>query len=479
MAGPEGGDALPPVLKNQMRSARTALWVRPGIFSVAAALAVVLLAAIDGLLPPHSLAWLPEVGAGTVNSLLELLASGMLTVATVTLSVQMLVLNLAAAQVSPRAVPEIMADQVTQNAMATFLATFVYALSALLLIGFGAIAGVGITLVFLGALLVMLNAVRYLVQWIHHVANTLKINHTIHRVHRQAQSVLDAYFSDEGPHDRDPVGTFAGAPLVLHSATTGYVELIDSGRLHRLACDHDLALRLLVQEGDFVHPRRPLMKVRGARPDAATEEGLRAAVVLGFERTHEGDPRLGFEVLAEIASRALSPAINDPQSAVACVNYLGSLLAKAASHAPERYPAEQAADGRVRYLRADFAAFLERAFRPIMRDGARFAEVLGEILRTQQDLAESAAHDYLDSIAGEARRVAEFAESSLDLEIDREAIRRNAEALRQIIARRRSAAGDDPDRVDDPGNVAEDRQQDVQPEVKAEPNLQKHAERRQ
>src|SRR3546814_4593443 len=133
--------------------------------------------------------WLPDVETAAVEKLLEVLASGMLTVATGTLSVHMLVLNLAAGQVSPRAVPESMADRGTQNAMGTFLGTFVYALSALLLLGFEVVARSGVSLLFLGALLMMLNAVRYLVQWIHHVAEILKINHTLHRVHRQAVAV--------------------------------------------------------------------------------------------------------------------------------------------------------------------------------------------------------------------------------------------------------------------------------------------------
>src|SRR3546814_3439390 len=115
----------------------------------------------------------------------------MLTVATVTLSVLMLVLNLAAAQVSPRAVPEVMADQVTQNALGTFLATFVYSLTALLLLGFGAVSGPGLTLVVFGALLLALNAVRYLVQWSHHVAEVLKVNRMIHRIHRSEEQTSE------------------------------------------------------------------------------------------------------------------------------------------------------------------------------------------------------------------------------------------------------------------------------------------------
>src|SRR3546814_8254546 len=149
----------------------------------------------------------------------------------------------------------------------------------------------------------MLNAVRYLVQWIHHVAEILKINHTLHRVHRQAVAVLDAYLADDAPKSCAEVATPSGEALPLRPCIAGYIELIDGERLHRLACDHDLAVRLLVQEGDFVHPHRVLMAIHGARPGAAVLDALRGAVVVGFERTHEGDPRFGFELLAEVASR--------------------------------------------------------------------------------------------------------------------------------------------------------------------------------
>src|SRR3546814_15173010 len=97
--------------------------------------------------------------------------------------------------------------------MGTFLGTFVYALSALLLLGFEGVARSGVSLLFLGALLMMLNAVRYLVQWIHHVAEILKINHTLHRVHRQAVAVLDAYLADDAPKSCAEVATPSGEAL--------------------------------------------------------------------------------------------------------------------------------------------------------------------------------------------------------------------------------------------------------------------------
>src|SRR3546814_9142893 len=114
--------------------------------------------------------------------------------------------------------------------------------------------------------------------------------------------------------------------------------------------------------------------------DEAVLEGLRAIVVIGFERGQGGDPRLGFERLAEKACRSMSPAVNDPQSARACVDYLGALLAAAGSRPPADYPPSHSADGRVAFVRSDFASLLQLAFRPVMRDGGGAAEVICAIL---------------------------------------------------------------------------------------------------
>ena len=362
----------------------------------------------------------------------------MLTVATVTLSVLMLVLSLAAGQASPRAVPEIMADPVTQNALGTFLATFVYALTALLLFGFGAVNVPGVTLIFIVALLLMMNSVRYLVQWIHHVAETLKINRVIHRIHNQAKTVLEAYFDYAPPAECAAVEPPRGEARAVHPDSSGYVQLIDARRLHALARRQRLVIRLCVEEGDFVHPRRPLMTICGdAAVDDALRSALRAAVVIGFERSSEGDPRLGFELLAEIACRALSPGVNDPQSALACIEYLGSLLALAGERGKRDYPPASTPDGLLRFRRSDFAAMLERAMRPVVRDGAASAEVVCAVMSVLSELAEKAHPDHVPAIEEEAQRTQDFGAAALTLDKDRDSLCALAERLREVAAARR------------------------------------------
>ncbi|MEO3429947.1 DUF2254 domain-containing protein [Pelagibius sp. CAU 1746] len=437
MTGTGSGEQLIPRVKNEIRAVRTALWFRPSAYCLIAALAAAFVATVDGFLPPHSLDWLPEVEQETVTELLKLMAGSMLTVATVTLSVLMLVLSLAAGQASPRAVPEIMADPVTQNALGTFLATFTYALAALLLFGFGAVAGPGVTLIFFGALFLVLNALRYLVQWIHHVADTLKINRMIHRIHRQARTVLQTYLDRQQEGKTESAEAKAGEENPVFPTATGYVQLIDARRLHDLARAQDLTICLCVQEGDFVHDHRNLMMLRGSRADDELCKALRATVVIGFERSHAGDPRLGFELLAEVACRALSPGINDPQTAMAAIEYLGSLLALAAARPAADYPACSTADGRVTFLCPDFGAMLERALRPVIRDGAAKAEVMEAVMQVLCDLAACAAPDHLDVVLEEAQRAEAFGLSALTLERDKKAFCEKVQELRDHIAGRR------------------------------------------
>lgn len=427
-----------PVLKNELRTVRSSLWFRPAAFCIAAALGAALLAIIDALLPRGSLDWLPETEPDTIIELLKLLATGMLTVATVTLSVLMLVLSLAAGQVSPRAVPAIMADVVTQNALGTFLATFVYALTALLCIGFNAVTGPGgAALLFLGALLLALNAIRYIVQWAHHVAQILKLNSMVHRIHHHGARVLEDYLDCDATERCDEVATAGRDCMALRPDEAGYVQLIDAQQLHHLACEHDLVVRLCVQEGDFVHPRETLMTIYGERPDDDGVANLRATVVVGFDRSHEGDPRLAVVLLAEIACRALSPGINDPQSALACISYLGSLLAIAGERPPDRYPASRSRDGRLQFVRPDFAAMLERAYRPIMRDGAAIAEVICGIADELCKLAAGVAPVYLEQLVAEAARAQAQGEAALQLEADKQALRDKVARLRDTVTARR------------------------------------------
>lgn len=417
--------------RNELDSIRSALWFRPTafcLFAVAGALAV---AIGDEYLPSKLLSWLPEIDKETLKELLRLLAGSMLTVATVMLSVLMLVLTLVSGQASPRAVPELLADKVTQNALGTFLASFVFSLASLLLLGLNTIGQTGVTLTFFAALILVASSVRYLVQWIHHVADTMKLNHIIHHVHRQADIVLSTYLDDGPSSSKQETWDEIGKCIEVRINTSGYVQLVDEKALINVAACEDLRVQLLVREGHFVHQHVPLMKL--AWPASRTDDDkesvlsrLRSCIVVGSERSSENDPLLGFELLAEIACRSLSPGINDPRTALACIDYVGALLSSAATVPEHQYPNDVSENQDVKFVRPGFEGFLKSAVRPVVRDGAAIYEVIEALICVLKQVSLVADKGYTDALTEEISRAVNFSLLRLELNQDKEALKQAA-----------------------------------------------------
>lgn len=379
------------------------------------------------------------VNAESVVDLLRFMATGMLTIITVMLSVLVVVLSLAAGQASPRSVPELMADPVTQNALSTFIATLVFALTAQGLIEFGAIDATGITAVLALALLIVAWAFKYLIQWIHHVVDTLKLNKIIARVHDQAHCALEDFFADETrPGGPEPeVAQSTDTMAVVHAARVGYVQVIDRRDIGVIADKENLHLNVTVREGDFVHPATAIMEVYSESELVGdTREHLQNAVVIASERSLEKDPLLGFELLTEIAGRALSPSLNDPQTAIICVNYLKALLVHAGGISAKDYPQGRSKSGRVLYRSVTFHDMLKRSVRPIVREGAGSAEVIFAIADAMWEIATQATVDNLDSLPDELTQIEAFGEKQLLLDRDKKQLRSMISRVRTTLQNR-------------------------------------------
>lgn len=433
---------MPSRIKGFLRDIRTALWLRPSLFCLIA-MALALAAGLAGIVVPESVSGrLPTVNTDAVTRFLELLAGSMLTAATVVLSALMLVLNLVAGQASPRAVPELMADKVTQNALGIFLATFVFAVTALLLFAFEGVRGSASMLLFVLAIAMVAMSIGSLLQWIHHVADALKLNRVIERLAFQASNVLDRYLDEDETNSEDIDGKSPDIPEAEATRVTpgisGYVQYIDLDRIGHIAGECDLRINILVHEGDFLHPDRTFALVAGPGGEDIDDALRRIAksVVLGAERSSEGDPQLGIELLAEVACRSLSPGINDPKSALTCIEYLSALLVRAASCPASGYPSGVLFDGRVRQVRQTFPDLLERAWRPVTRDGGRHAEVISAIMRALRELSEKADVSHLEAVAVEIDRAEAFGEQALQLEADRKALSDIAASARKVIESR-------------------------------------------
>ncbi|WP_051121200.1 DUF2254 family protein [Sphingomonas elodea] len=178
--------------------------------------------------------------------------------------------------------------------------------------------------------------VGVLIFFIHHVPQRIHINSVIEDIGRRLQHEVDRRFpSVIGTADPDAAETEAsdrlepdGSPRAVGARGTGYIQLIDEDLLMRTATDSDLVCRIRYRPGDFVHEGRTLLELWPAeRCDDACIGQLQGAFALGAQRTALQDLRFLIDELVETADRALSPGINDPFTAVTCMDWLGAARA--------------------------------------------------------------------------------------------------------------------------------------------------------
>lgn len=262
-------------------------------------------------------------GPESARSLLSTIASSMLTLTALVFSITIVVLQLASSQFSPRALRAFLRDRQNQLALGTFLATFVYALVALREVrGEDGVVdrfvpGVTITIAF--ALVIV--SIGLFVQYIHHIAQAIRVVTIVGRIADEARRTVERLHPAEGSLQREPPPP--GEGRVVASRGHGTVTGVDVDRLVRVATDGDGVVTVVPCVGDFVPTGAPLLRVEGLED---RDDDLRAAIALAAERDSRQDVAFGLRQLVDIAERALSPGVNDPSTAVQCIDQLHDLL---------------------------------------------------------------------------------------------------------------------------------------------------------
>lgn len=400
------------ILRRSLRK----VWARVVSFAILA----VLSAALAPILSPYLPADVADrLGSVAVDQVLSILASSMLAVTTFSLSIAVAAFAAAASTATPRATALLQEDPTTQNVLATFLGAFLFSLIGLIALRTEIYDRTGKLVLFLVTLLVVVLVIVALLRWISHLMSFGRLGDTLDRVERAAAHALRQRLAQPWlggvPWDAPPPPRAS----VVTAATTGYVQHIDMAALAeavaRLGADaSDVRLHLAALPGTFVYDTAPLAHVVDGDVTDATVAAIRAAFTCGNERSFDQDPRFGPIVLAEIASRALSPAVNDPGTAIAVLGRLVRVLAL--WHVPAEpeiaYPAVY-----VPSIKA--SDLLEDAFRPIARDGAGLVEVQVRLQKALTALCEAAPAVYraaaleLATYALDAARAAPLHESDL------------------------------------------------------------------
>jgi uncharacterized membrane protein len=341
--------------------------------------------------------WVPRVlffshaDPGVAQVILSNIATSTMTVVSIVFAILLMTLTLASMQFSPRILVSFARDRVTQWTLGIFLGTFLYCMVALpaahtLPYPFAPVVTV------IGAIVLAIACVGLLLFFIHHISNAISVNHIVDRIASETEAAIDEVM----PRPRRPFHletSDAAEPeswkTPLLSKESGYIRFVDLKQLLSLATSWHVKVRLVRRVGQFVAAGTPLLLVNKAeRLSSEAAAAFRAAFDFGPTRTLQQDIEFGVLQIVDIALKAISPAVNDPTTAIGCVDQLSRILIRFASReVPESRLYDLGGAARVSCEWIDFERLLDPAFGQIRMYARGDVAVSLRLLRALGDIA--------------------------------------------------------------------------------------------
>ena len=415
------------------------LWVGPAVYTLLAVLAIALAVLSDRVPVPWHL---PDITTETLRALLNVLATTLLGIATFAVASLVAAYASASTTATPRAFVLVVADNMSRRALSVFVAAWIFSIVGLVTVRVLSFGKTGHLVLFVMIIAVVAWLVLTFVAWVDSIARLGRMGDTIDKLDKATLAALRHWGpggrmgAGAAPEPADAIPIFAAEVAgrgAAPEARIGHVQHIDLVPLQAWAGSARAQVWLRAVPGAFVPPHRPLAMVAfdpGTAPDLdAARAAMRRAVVIGIDRSFTQDPRFGLIALSEIASRALSPGINDPGTAIDVIRRLTRIFLiwgeiRGSTAVPDH--------DRVHLPALDPVDLMEDGFLGIERDGAGMVEV-GVWLQTayaslclQPDAGIArAARDR----ASEAR---DRADRALDFPKDRERIAATAAAIPRL-----------------------------------------------
>lgn len=368
----------------------------------------------------------PNITAESLEELLLVMAASMLVIAVFTVSSMLAAYGSASNTATPRSFPLVVGDDVSQNALSTFIGAFIFSIVALIALLNGFYQQPGRFVLFLITLFVFALVVLGFVRWVDRIARLGRLGNTIEKVEAATHEALTARAQRPTMGAAKATSTHEGT--AVYPKSVGYVQNIDVEKLQELAEKIDGAISVCALPGAFVAPASPLAYFT-AKSDSERDRTSNAVAEI-FEinnhRTFESDPRFGLIALSEIASRALSPAVNDPGTAIEIIGSLVRLFVrwKDVSDENENHPVEY---NRVAIPVLSLNDMFDDAFNAVARDGAPTIEVAIRLQKALHTLILHGDEEMKQTAAEHAMLALKHAEQSLKLKEELDAVRALAE----------------------------------------------------
>ncbi|MBZ5686965.1 MAG: DUF2254 domain-containing protein [Acidobacteriia bacterium] len=333
---------LPLFFHHVMYNLRGGFLVRPLTITVVLGCAGSLLSAAEEAFPKFS-AWVPKAlfpshaDPQVAQVILAGIAASIMTVVSIVFAILLMTLTLASMQFSPRILTGFVRDRLTQWTLGVFLGTFSYCTAALPAARsspypFSPVATV------LGAMILAFACVCLLLAFIHHISQAISVNHIVDRIAAETEAIIDDLMPYSQRYPRIggtyPLDRSTWRPAAVNE-TSGYIRYVDRARLLSLTKTYHVQVHVLRRVGHFVPAGIPLLLA--SKPERLTEEvskEFRAIFDIGPTRTLQQDVEFGVLQIVDIALRAISPAVNDPTSAISCIDQLSRIIIRFASRDP-------------------------------------------------------------------------------------------------------------------------------------------------
>ncbi len=308
---------------------RNSLWIVPFLLVAVAMALALILPTVD----QHTTTTIGiSFGEDAARAVLGAEASGMITFTGFVFSILLIAVQFGSSQFSPRMLRRFLRDPSTKAALGIFMATFIYALAVLRVVGTGSDASFVPNNSISVALFLLLLSMLMFLRLLSRTTQGLRVAAVLSELGRDARKVVDRVYPDPAVNedaaggDRT-VGALRPGPVraVGYRGSPGVVQSVDVRNLVERARVVDAVIELVPRFGEMIADGSPLFRVHGGQAPI-DDEWLRGTVATGDERTLRQDPAFAFRLLADISAKALSPGVNDPTTSVQALDQIELLL---------------------------------------------------------------------------------------------------------------------------------------------------------
>lgn len=389
------------------------LWIRPLIFCTLSVIAVFVAKLSDYTNLGDNV---PKIEADSIELLLTTISASMLVISTFAVASMISAYAAASNTATPRSFSLVVADDVSQNALSSFIGAFIFSIVALVALKNSYYDKAGLFTIFVLLLLVFMMVILTFLRWVDRIARLGRLGSTISSVEKATSEALEKRRLSPGLGGV-PIKNYSGNGHTICAATIGYVQSIDMEKLQDYATSVGILITVLGVPGVFTTPDKVIAIVDNSKLGEIDHEAITACFIIGENRVFDNDPRFGLITLSEIASRALSPAVNDPGTAISIIGVFVRLLTHWVQPLKPDDIKETEFD-KVNVVQLSLNDMFDDAFLAIARDGAGAVEVGIRLQKAYKSFASVNSKEIREAAWQHSKLAIARAEIALDLPYD-------------------------------------------------------------